>query len=139
MSKKIIVNNIHDLKFKLGEYFISEHINIKIDNMQISERFAKLLIKEPIKEPKQHSSTFYQTIFITHFNSARVTIYVRQSHDNRFYIAGQSGTYGFGGLQCTKKEYLGVRTRRIVNKVIVDYYLTTNLPRLEKIKKLLKK
>lgn len=142
MSKINVVENITDLQFKLGEFFESEHIKIKNDNMYVSKSFAKYLIKQPFKEYVKHCSNMYHTKYGVKYRGFYTHVVIRDIMDNgviKYLVAGSCGSHGFGGMQHTQSETLGVMVRRVVNKMLVDTFLESPLNRLAKIKKIMKR
>lgn len=140
MAETKVIENIKDLKFKLGEKYNSKHITIKNDNMYISKEFALYLIHEPLKEHKRYRSNLYRTKYNVEYQGASITIVIMESkfsEDIRYLIAGSCGSYGFNGMQFTSAERMGVRTKRVVNKYLVNLFLSSPILRLEKIRVLM--
>ena len=135
-----VIELIEDVKCKLGEIYDDDFIKIKNDNLYINELFAKYLIQRDFKIKSKHVVNYYHTKYsIRNFNSS-VGIYIKEyngSNGLKYSIAGSSGSYGFNGLQHTLKETLGVRTKRIVNKKILEIYKDSYFIRSVKIKKII--
>jgi hypothetical protein len=139
MLKLKNINNIFDIQCTLGEVYEDKHIRLKNDNMYISKDFAGFLIGGEFKEIPQYRSNFYRTKYHIDTNSCYVGIHIREYrtiNGIEYCLAGSSGSFGFGGLQHTKNEYLGVRIKRKVNKHIIDIYINSFFIRYEKIRKL---
>lgn len=128
-------NSIFDIKHTKGETFDSQHIRItSYAFMYISEEFAKWIIDR--ESPTRYNITNHS---ITYNGMYKLSIYIRVLHGDtkhKYLVAGSSGSHGFGGLEYTKREELGVRVRRKVNKKIIEIYLSSPFSRKEKLEKL---
>lgn len=140
-KEDINIFSIHDLKFKKGEVFESYHIKIKNDWVYVSEEFARFLLIDTSSLSRNYRYTNYGIIYGGMYKLIIYVRTIRHSDDNVIYkICGSSGSHGFGGLEHTMREELGVRVRRLVIKKIVEIYLSTpSLHRGEKIKQILEK
>jgi hypothetical protein len=143
----MIIQNIFNIKFKLGEKYSNEHIYLSNDNMYISYDFFYYLMtnKNQLLNIKKHE--YYNLcIYLRIKDYIKLTLYAKYiefSNENlknyKFIICGSSGDYGFNGMERTTKLILGINTKRKVNRYLIKKYLESPLCRYEKIKKLKEK
>lgn len=140
-------NKISDLTFCKNEYIKHPYFIIRNDDMYLTDDFVKQLpsLKDlSFNNKKSFLNTGLHTKYGT-YNMYRLDIHIK--HTNRFIndpyinqyswlVCGSSGSHGFNGMNYTKKEQLGVKTKRNVIKYMVDYYLNSDLSRYEKIQKI---
>jgi hypothetical protein len=144
----MLIENIKDLQFKKDEVFKNEYFWIRYDNIYLTDEFAKLYIKEYKQKVDRiiFTPTTINMSVKLNFINVKLSIYFREIHfDNndekkkyKWLVCGSSGSHGFNGLEYTKKETFGVRTRRKVIKHMVNLFLENKkLNRIEKIKNIL--
>lgn len=115
----MLVNNIKDLKFKLGEKFENYHILIVNDTMYISDDFYKLI--------EQNNIGFNSKSKHCHVTLSFKDASTRKLNNKAWRLCGRSGDYGFGQWFYTKKFTLGVRVKRESIKKIVELYMISPL------------
>lgn len=148
----IVRNKISELTFCKDEYLEHLHFFIKNDNMYLTNDFVKSLpsFKNIVFDYDSEKTFFFpRTGLHTTYgynNMYRIDICIRQSKvfkddpykkKYRWLICASSGSYGFNGMNYTKKEQLGVRTKRKIIKFMINYYMNSELPRYEKIQKII--
>lgn len=145
--------NIFDLKYKKGEYFENKYIKISNDNIYLSDEFINNVLSLDIISTlnmmkslslNYHNTNINMTINHNGFNFCKLTIYLfyigkYKTSKHEWLVCGSSGDYGFNGLERTKKELLGVNTKRKVIRFFVNLYLNSKLARKEKIESFLEK
>jgi len=133
------IKYINDIECKLGEIYNDNHIELKNDNLYLSKTFAKYLLNKDFSGLNRYHN-FYKTNLKIWYSGILITIYIKEiisSNGIRYSISGNSGDWGFGGLQRTKRETLGVRIKRKVNKYIINIYKDSPFIRFEKIKNII--
>jgi hypothetical protein len=141
-----MVTDISQLKFKKDEKFLNNNIYIsKSGTMYMTANFASYLYGSNLTN--KIKNWYHLKHYITYSDIFRCQLCVRKFSGLQekgfekfnFYLCGSSGSHGFGGLQDTKRETLGIRTVRRANKYIIGQYLISHLSRLDKIKKIVNK
>jgi hypothetical protein len=144
MVNNDIKTDVRELTFKKGEKYKGKHIYINNDRLFVSDEFANYLVTD-IKERSNrlwHSLSFKSSINYGYMYKCSLLlkhVVLTNNPQYTYELCGLSGSYGFGGLEYTKKETLGVRTRRRANKHIIKLYLESKFSRLEKLKYLKEK
>lgn len=144
-----MVTDMFELKFKKDEKFLNNNIYIaKNGQLYMTNEFASYLYGSNLTNKKRnwyhlndHHITYGDYI------NYKCNLYVKKTNNLQtkglekfnFYLCGNSGSHGFGGMQFTKKKTLGVKTVRKSNKYIIEEYLKSPFFRLDKIKKIIEK
>jgi len=135
------VDDLKDLKYCKGEYFKNKHMLIKNDNIHISEQFARILIKKPLV--LGYNKTEFIVRAKVDFLNQVVLIFIFKSNgivsEHPWVVCGCCGSYGFNGLEYSRREQLGVKIKRKAIRKIVEVYLCSNLSRKEKLIDILEK
>lgn len=133
----MVINRLAELKFKKGEVFTSYHINIKNDNMRISEEFAKYIISLDDNIHYNTNTKYYHTkLYVVDTNRFKTTIGIRYSKrngKNNHLIYGMCGDYSYNLFE---RDSLGLYVKRRVNKYLINLFLYSPLSRFEKIERI---